>query len=167
MPIQPLPSIPNGADVFIDANIFVYALQSKSAQCREFLRRCAYEELFGISLLEIVNEATHQLMLAEAVAKGFIPSPSPKVLRKHFSQIPQLTMYWAQTRRILSLNLLLVGTSENLLHAAQLERQAAGLLTNDSMIAACMRDLGIQALATNDDDFARVGWITVYKPDDI
>lgn len=167
MPIQPLPLIPTGTDVFIDANIFVYALQGKSAQCREFLRRCASEELYGISLLEIVNEATHQLMLAEAVAKGFIPSPSPKVLRKHFNQIPQLTVYWVQTQRILNLNLLLLATSEAIIHTAQLERQAAGLLTNDSMIAACMRDFGIRAIATNDGDFERVAGIVIYKPDDI
>lgn len=68
MPAQPLSQLPAGADVFIDANIFVYGLMGQSVQCRDFLARCAREELFGISLFEIVNEATHRFMLATAVS---------------------------------------------------------------------------------------------------
>src|SRR5215213_11215943 len=125
MPAQPLSQLPAGADVFIDANIFVYGLTGQSAQCRDFLTRCAREELFGISLLEIVNDATHRFMLAEAVAGGFISSESSGKLRKHFNVIPHLHAYWTEVQRILSLNLLLLETSETIIHLAQLERQAA------------------------------------------
>ena len=38
------------------------------------------------------------------------------------------------------------------------------LLTNDALTLAVMEKLGVTALATNDDDFAAVAGITVYKP---
>jgi predicted nucleic acid-binding protein len=53
--------------------------------------------------------------------------------------------------------------------AAHLERSEAlfsvhGLLTNDSITLAVMDSLGITDLATNDDDFNAVQWLTVWKP---
>ncbi|MBO0798078.1 MAG: type II toxin-antitoxin system VapC family toxin [Blastocatellia bacterium] len=106
-------------------------------------------------------------MVAEAFKKGIINKENAGELRKHFKQISSLNSYWADTVRILNLNLLLLTTNETIIHAAQPERVAAGLLTNDSMIVACMRDIGIRALATNDRDFDRAIGITVYKPEDI
>ncbi len=167
MSSQPLSQLAASTDVFIDANIFVYGLSGQSAQCQDFLERCAREELFGISLFEIVNEATHRFMLAEACSKRLITSESSGKLRKHFGVIAHLSDYWKETRRILNLNLLLLATNEVIIYNAQPERQAAGLLTNDSMIVACMRDYGIMALATNHGDFERVSGIDVFKPDDI
>jgi predicted nucleic acid-binding protein len=167
MPPQSLLSLTSGTDVFIDANILIYGLTGQSAQCRAFLDRCAREELVGISLIEIVNEATHRFMLAEAFAKGIITKESASHLRKQFKQLSSLNVYWTNTERILNLNILLQATNEIIIHGAQPERVAAGLLTNDSMIVSCMRDFGIRALATNDGDFERVIGITVYKPDDI
>lgn len=167
MPTQLLSKLPTGSDVFIDANIFVYGLTGQSAQCQDFLARCAREELFGTTLFEIINEATHRFMLAEAFSRGLITSESSSKLRKHFNSIPHLHAYWVETQRILNLGLLLLTTSETVLHTAQLERNMAGLLTNDSMIVACMREYGIRALATNDADFEHVTGITIYKPDDI
>ena len=33
MPIDRLPNLPSGADVFLDANIFIYAFSTQSQQC--------------------------------------------------------------------------------------------------------------------------------------
>jgi predicted nucleic acid-binding protein len=46
-------------------------------------------------------------------------------------------------------------------------RQRHGLLTNDSLILAAADSYGIAALATGDEDFDDVPWLTVYKPEDI
>src|SRR5689334_24271462 len=142
MPTWPLSLIPAGSNVFIDANIFVYGLSGQSAQCRFLLERCSRQELTGATLLEIVNEATHRFMLAEAKTKGMIPKESASHLRKKFKAISSLTDYWQETERILNLNLLFIATDESIVKAAQVERQRALLLTNDSMIAACMRNYG-------------------------
>ena len=63
-----LSSIPAGTNILIDANIFVYGLIAKSAQCTVFLHRCSIEEVFGITLFEVVHEATHVFMVAEGRA---------------------------------------------------------------------------------------------------
>ncbi len=59
MPIQPLSSLSNGSAVFLDANLFVYALNGQSRQCADLLARCSREDLLGITLFEVFNEATH------------------------------------------------------------------------------------------------------------
>lgn len=165
--VRPLPSIPPGSDIFIDANIFVYGLMNVSPQCLRLLEQCSREEVTGISMFEIVNEATHQFMLAEATSKRLIASRRASELRQKFSAIPTLTDYWRETQKILALNLLFFSTDEQIVRGAQSERQGAGLLTNDSMIMSCMREYGIPYLATADRDFDRASGITVFGPDDI
>lgn len=165
--MQPLLSVPAGSDIFIDANIFIYALNRRSAQCSLLLERCSREEVTGISLFEIVNEATHIFMLAEAKAKGVTTNPSASELRKKHLNIPGLVDYWYDTQRILALNLLFFSTDEQIVRSAQSERQSACVLTNDSMILSWMREYGIQYIATADHDFERASGITVFGPDDI
>ncbi|HUY15255.1 MAG TPA: PIN domain-containing protein, partial [Terriglobia bacterium] len=80
---------------------------------------------------------------------------------------PALTDYRRSIERILALNLLFVPVNEAILRSAQAERQAAGLLTNDSMIVSCMREYGVSFLATKDADFERVAGIIVFKPNDL
>ncbi|MBM3838352.1 MAG: PIN domain-containing protein [Verrucomicrobia bacterium] len=106
-------------------------------------------------------------MLAEAYSNGHIKSINDvKGLRSKFSVISTLTEYWRNPERILSLNLLFLATEESVLSRAQDERSSTHLLTNDSMVVACMRLYGISQLASADGDFERAGGITVYCPDD-
>lgn len=165
--MQLLSDVPFGSDIFIDANIFIYGLTSQSPQCVRLLERCSREEVTGVSLFEMVNEATHKFMLAEAVVKGVIATPSAAALRRKHSEIPLLIDYWHETARILALNLLFFSTDEQIVRSAQTERQSAGLLTNDSMILSWMREYGIRYIATADKDFERANGITVFGPDDI
>ena len=106
-------------------------------------------------------------MVAEAKSKGLITSGGARALRRNFRLIPTLRDYWHDTVRLLNLNLLFVPVSESILRSAQTERQAAGLLTNDSLIISCMREYGVSFLATNDSDFERVASITLFKPADL
>ena len=166
--MQPLTTLPAGSDVFVDANVFVLGLSGASPQCRQFLERCSVEEVIGISLFEIVNEATHQFMLAEARSKLLIPqNGSARHLKQKWAIIPTLVDYWRDTERILALNLLVFSTDEDLVRNAYPERNSASLMTNDSMIMSCMRECGIRYLATHDGDFDRTTGITVFGPDDI
>lgn len=69
--------------------------------------------------------------------------------------------------KVLNFNLIFIPLNQSLIRAAQIERQGFGLLTNDSMIVACMRQHGILSLATSDRDFEHVSGITVFRPDDL
>ena len=167
MPVQALPAVPGNSVVFIDANIFIYGLSGRSGQCRQLLERCLREEVTGITLFEMLSEVTHRMMVAEALAKGVIGRGGAKALRHNPRVIPNLSDYWRNTERVLALNLVLMPADEVIVRGAQAERQAAALLTNDSMIVSCMREYGISFLATNDSDFERVAGITLFKPGDL
>lgn len=167
MAVESLPNLPDRSFVFIDANIFIYALTAQSAQCPQLFERCLREEVTGIALFETVNEVTHRFMIAEALSKGLITAGGAKALRNKFQQIPTLTDYWLNTQRMLALNLLFMPVNEAIIGNAQAVRQEAGLLTNDSMIVAGMREYGLFFLATHDSDFERVRDITVFKPTDL
>jgi predicted nucleic acid-binding protein len=56
---------------------------------------------------------------------------------------------------------------EQILRRAFNERQAAGLLTNNSMIVSIMRLLGVATLASADPDFDGVAGITMLGPSDL
>jgi predicted nucleic acid-binding protein len=106
-------------------------------------------------------------MKAEAVQKNLCAQKAMRYLSEHPEQVRLLTDYWANTQRLLALNLLFVPLEMDIVEAAQPERRAAGLLTNDSMIVAAMRAYGISHLATRDDRFNDVAQITVFSPSDI
>jgi predicted nucleic acid-binding protein len=139
---QHLNTVPNGSDVFIDANVFIYGLTAQSAQCKTFLERCSREEVTGITLFECAYDATHQFMKAEAVQKGHCAGQAMKYLSQHPEVVRQLTDYWSNTQRLLALNLLFVPIELKIVTGAQPERAGAGLLTNDSIIIAAMRNFG-------------------------
>lgn len=167
---QPLPQVPNGTNLFIDANILVSALGGRSAQCLAFLERCSREEVTGLCAYSVLLEAVHQFMVAEARAKGHIPLGQNNpggYLKRHPAIVVALQDYWLETQRLLSLNLLFLDLEEGILRQSQLERQAAGLLTTDSVVVAFMREYGIATLATGDSDFNRVNGIQVFAPTDL
>ncbi len=164
---QALDTVPNGSDVFIDANVFVYGLTAQSVQCRTFLERCSREEITGLTVFETVNDSTHQFMKAEAMQKGHCVGQAMKYLAQHPEVVRQLTDYWTNTQRLLALNLLFVPVETKIVTDAQPERVNAGLLTNDSIIVAAMRDYGVSSIATNDQLFDTVAGINVFSPTDI
>lgn len=169
MPAAALNAVPNGSDLLIDANIFVYGLTNASAQCQALLARCSSEEVYGITLFEAVHEATHRFMIADASAKGLFTATEKgaRYLMNHPNQVKLLTAYWANTERLLALNLIYLPMEEKIVKGAQPERVNAGLLTNDSIIVAAMREYGISQIATNDRGFDAVAGISVFSPTDI
>jgi predicted nucleic acid-binding protein len=165
-----LHDVPNGSDILIDANVFIYGLTAKSAQCKALLERCSREEVTGATLFEVLHETTHKFMIAEAQAKGLFSGQSEKgarYLSKHPEHVKVLTDYWTNTVRLLALNIILLPIEEDIAKAGQSERVNAGLLTIDSIIVATMRGYGISKIATNDRQFEAVAGITVFSPTDV
>ncbi|MDO8585948.1 MAG: type II toxin-antitoxin system VapC family toxin [Armatimonadota bacterium] len=163
----PLDELSTGQEVFLDANVFIYAACVKSAQCMRMLRRCAREELYGVTTFEVLNEVTHRLMLAEALSTGIVTRESAASLARHPEGIRGLSTYWNQVERILQLNLIIVPADEARMRAANAIRAAYGLLTNDSMVVAAMEERGLIALASADTDFDRVFGLIRYAPFDL
>jgi predicted nucleic acid-binding protein len=162
-----LDTVPDGSNVLIDANIFIFALSNRSDQCKNFLTRCSREQIYGITLHEVVHDATHIFMCAEAVAKGMPAKKTPKYLSEHPDQVKALTDYWVNTQNVLALNLVLLPMEEKIIVGAHSERKNAGLLTMDSVIVASMREYDITKIATNDQMFNSVNGLSVFTPTDV
>jgi len=101
MPVERIENLPAGTRLFLDANIFVYAFLGHSNECQGLLGRCATEKVLGITTLDVVNEVTHRMMLAEGVGKGVIKRERVRDLRGKWREVAKLTEYWTQTSAIL------------------------------------------------------------------
>jgi predicted nucleic acid-binding protein len=97
-------AIPAGGNLLLDANVIVYGLTAKSAECKTLLERCSNEEAFGITLFEIIHEAMHVFMLGEARAKGLFNAAEKgaKYLSRHPDDVKKLSDYWSNDQRLLT-----------------------------------------------------------------
>ena len=163
----PLPALPSGTLVFVDANIFIYGLLGETRQCADLLERCRKEEVAGVTTTEVVGEVCHRLMVKEAMDLGLISRPAASALKSKHDVIRGLRKYWELTVRIFQWNVVVLGSNEARHRVAQRIRSEHGLLTNDSLIAAACLDGDIRSLATRDADFDVIPELTVYRPSDL
>lgn len=65
------------------------------------------------------------------------------------------------------MNIKIIALTNELSKKSAKIRHTEGLLTNDSLVVAALKDLGLVNLATNDNDFDRIKWLSVFKPSDL
>jgi len=111
VPVNRLPNLPAGTDAFLDAIVFIYAFSGHSNECHNLLRRCSTEKVCGITTLEVINEVTHRLMLAETMTKGIIKKGNGSALKGKWRDVAKLTEYWILKERIFGLNILITGSA--------------------------------------------------------
>lgn len=160
--------IQTGDRVFIDANIFLYHFGEASAECKVFLTRCSNREIMGYTSTSVLAEVLHRAMLIEAVKKGYITARNPvQQLKKHPDIITQLSQYTIDVDNIFEMEIAILALTKACLETSRKVRQTEGLLTNDSLLAATMKNAGISKLATHDNDFDHISWLEIYKPTDV
>src|SRR5271163_3789463 len=164
---RPLPAIPGGTLIFVDANIFIYGLLGESRQRADLLARCRREEVAGVTTTEVVGEVCHRLMVKEAMDLGLISRPAASALKSKHDAIRGLRKYWELMALIFEWNLAVLGSNQARHRDAQRIRHSHGLLTNDSLIAAACLERDIRSLATRDADFDLIPELTVYSPSDM
>jgi predicted nucleic acid-binding protein len=158
----------DGDRVFIDANIFIYHFGGQSPECKAFLERCACRELVGYTSTAILAEVLHRLMIAEAVAKGLVTARTAvRKLGETPDLVRQLTQYQEDVSEILQMNLTILDLTLKVVRKSAEIRKEEGLLTNDSIVVACMREQGLTKLATADRDFDHLSGLEIYKPADL
>jgi predicted nucleic acid-binding protein len=163
-----LKDVPDGVTCFIDANIFAYHIVDSpplSEDCSDFLKRVEQGRVAGVTSAVAVAEATHKVMLAEALA---LHGLDPRGLVARLKRKPELLAGLTEHKKVaVTVRLLNVPvepiTLELLTRGAELSVQQR-LLTNDALTMAAMEKLSVTHLATNDDDFDAVPGIAVFKP---
>lgn len=163
-----LSEIKEGAGVFIDANIFIYHFTGVSQECKEFLRECLQKKFIAYTSLNILAEVCHRLMAIEAVSLGMVKPKNPSIsLQKNSEIVKKLSVYYTQITNIMSWDIKIISTPDNIFIKSQNYRQRFGLLTNDSFIPVYMEQSGINHLASADKLFKSIPHISLYSPTDI
>ncbi len=173
-----LNDLPRGTRVFVDTNVFDYALSAKSLACASFLERVALREVRAYVNTQVLSDLMHKLMVKEAFAQGLITSASAVKLKECFTRdrtkAAQLVKYHQQFEELLSIGIFLVPITKKLLIETKTNSASYGLLTGDSIHVGSMkrcqvnrRDAPLYDIVTNDDDFALIPGLTVWKPQDV
>jgi predicted nucleic acid-binding protein len=163
-----LAKIPEGEWVVIDTNIFIYANQGQSADCVEFLRRCASGKLQGLVPLPMVAELVHALMLIEARENNWIERQNPaRALAARPDLVRRLTRYEIQIREFFGIGLRIEpALTPDVFEAMRIQREA-GLLTNDALLLAIARRLNCGSIASADKTIAAAPGFTIFRPSDV
>jgi predicted nucleic acid-binding protein len=163
-----LRDVPDGAHCFVDANIIYYHLVDTpplSDDCSDFLKRLERREVIGSTSTAAIAEATHKVMLADAVrTHGLERKALVFRLKREPQLLAKLTEHEAVVPTVRALNLQIELVTLDLLETAAGLSVQLCLLTNDALTIAIMKKLGVTHLATNDADFDQIEGITVSKP---
>ncbi|MFI5305390.1 MAG: type II toxin-antitoxin system VapC family toxin [Nitrospiria bacterium] len=162
--------IPEKTSVFIDAIIFVYHFTANSRfnqACTNFLERVEKKELQGQTSVSIIQEVTHRIMIEEAAV--LLPDIKTKDLVKHLKSHPDIVRKLEINNtipvRINLLNVEIFPLDQGIIERSQQFKLKFGLLSNDALILQTMKDHNIVHLVSNDNDFKRIDFITVYEPE--
>lgn len=160
--------IANGTHVFLDANTFIdyfTAHKSFGPACKSLLERIDRQEIQGHTSTQVLGEVAHRLMTFEACnVFGWSVQGIANRLRRHPSEIQKLKYFRTALDEISLLNVRVLPVFAPLVFLAADISQQHGLLSNDALVVAVMRDQGLTHLASNDGDFDRVPGLTRYAP---
>lgn len=162
-----LAKIPDGARIFVDANIILYALAGQSDQCHAFLSRCASGQVEGWITTIVAAEICHRRMMMEARVRGLVSSNPARELGRKPAATRKLFAYAEEVRALLGGGLFTEAVQPADFHPALEFQHAHGLLTNDSLNLAVARRLGLRDIATADTHFDGAVGMAVYRPDDV
>jgi predicted nucleic acid-binding protein len=163
-----LSDVPDGALVFVDANIFVYHFTGVSAECSRFLARCEQGNITGLTGVHVLLEVLHRLKMVEAVTRGLVsPGNVARKLREHPEVVKELSQSEEQAEVVLRMGVGVMPVDDSILVASRQYRSTYGLMVNGSVTAAMARQAGVEAIASSDKDFLRIPGFRVYSPGDL
>ena len=135
-----LEDVPNGEQIFVDANILIYHFSGISSACRTFLQRCESKQVEAFTGVHILLEVTHRLMVLEALHKGLISgSQLARKLKEQPEIVKSLREYNHPIRQVSRLGIRVRAVTSAIVRASEAVRVQEGLLTNDSITVAMMR----------------------------
>jgi hypothetical protein len=162
-------SLHQGKTVFIDANIFltiIFEAPNAATPSVQFLEHIHNGVIYGATSVIVLNEIVHRLLVAEVVRGAHISAESAvSFLKSHPQYIQDASTVWNLIDDIRKIqNLKIYGISENTFALTIEVMRRSGLLSNDALHIACMKENSIDTIATYDRDFERIPQIKILKP---
>jgi len=163
-----LSSLPKNSSVFIDANIFLFAILAHprfSDSCEKFLTSVEKREYSAFTSTLVLNEVIHKLMITEVIKKHSLKTEYDAylLLKQKPDVIKGLTITWEDFTNLKKYPINILSAGNYLEPAAEISKSYA-LLISDAAHAAVCKEHKIENIATNDSDFERVDFLKVWKP---
>jgi predicted nucleic acid-binding protein len=160
-----LNKITSNSIVFIDSNIFIYHFLGASEPCTDFLERIEMEDIEAYTSTVVLAEVLHRLMIAEVVEKhGIEPHKVAKFLKQNPEIIPTLEKCENAIKEIPEFKVKILSIGSEAIFQSKKLRKEYNLMTNDSLNLHAVKINGLKDMVTNDSDFDKVEWLTVWKP---
>ena len=157
-----------GQSVFLDANVLVYHFAPDPVlgpRCTPLIQRIDSEEVSGLTSTHVLSETAHRLMAIEASALfGWPFAGIARRLNSHAAEVQKLTAFRRAVQTVVNSKVQILSITAALVIAAATVSQQTGLLSNDALVVAVMREHGLVNLASHDADFDRVPGLTRYAP---
>ena len=157
-----------GQSVFLDANVLVYHFAPDpdfGPHCTSLIRRIDGGEINGLTSTHVLTESDHRLMAIEASSLfGWPFAGMARRLRRHAAEVQKLAAFRRALQTVVTSKVQILSISPALVLAAAAVSQQTGLLSNDALVVAVMREHGLVNLASHDADFDRVPGLTRYAP---
>jgi predicted nucleic acid-binding protein len=160
--------LPDGARVFVEANILIDHCSGISVACRAFLPRGESTQVDACTEGHLLLEVTPRLMVLEALPKGWSTGGQPaRKLKAQPASIKGVPAYTRAVQQIPHRGIRVRPRTSALVRAREAIRVQEGVMTNESVTVALMRTRGRTAVATCDADLDHVSPLSVYQPGDI
>ena len=163
-----LSEIVDNSNVFIDSNIFIYHLtkfEKFADSCLELFQRVETGKLSGYTSTLVLAELLHRLMFIEASNKlKLLPKEILKFLKANPEKITLLTDHLESYNLIERMGITILPVNDKDIEQSNSLKKKYRLFTNDAINLSIMKNNGIIFLCSNDSDFERVDFITLYKP---
>lgn len=161
--------IDEGSAIFIDANIFLYVIFDHwryAEPCGNLLKDVNSGKRSAVSSIVVLGEVFHRVMVAEVVEKqNQNPRQAVRYLKENPEEVKNLSAAPSAIEKIPEIeNLKIARAGVEIMRLSLDFSKRYGLLSSDAIHLATMQEEEITALASNDSDFERVEWLTLWKP---
>ncbi|OYT66708.1 hypothetical protein B6V00_02980 [ANME-1 cluster archaeon ex4572_4] len=161
-----LEDVHRGERIFIDTNIFTYLLVKDKRyinSVKSFLKKVEGGFYTGFFNLTVFDETSFNFIKLKVIKKYGIKRGE---FSDFYKQNPNLVreIDFEPVLKLFSIDNLNLLTPKLILELVTEFSSEHALLPADAIILATMKEHSIVNLASNDHDFERVDWITLYKP---
>ncbi len=153
-------------EVFVDTNIFVYALAKKHRYkhtCDALLSKINMGDVIGFISSTVINELFHTLLIGGVKLK-YGDVEVIRFIKEHPNVISECEVAYGALDDIFDSPIVILPLTLEVLQHAKTLSHKYNLLFSDAIHAASCEVYGIKHIATNDPDFDRVDFLKVWKP---
>ncbi len=153
-------------EVFVDTNIFVYALAKNHRYkhiCKEILSKINDGEIIGFTSSTVINELFHATLIGE-VKKKYGDIDVIHFIKEHPEVISECSLAYSALDDVFDSTVVILPLTLEVLQYAKTFSKKYNLLFSDAIHAASCKVYRIRNIATNDSDFDRVDFLKTWRP---